>query len=161
MPAKRHGTFSPHTEIQMEKLIDLTEEELESADAEVLQRILPKLAGLEKIIATAKARAKELLTKDPKAIPGWGLREGAKLREVVDARKFVERLLEMRDMQGEVCITAEDLLAIAKFSVTSAEDLVGRKAGLPKKMAGDMLAQTLGDALGIKQNAPSLIRLKD
>lgn len=142
-------------------LTEIEPSSLKEADAQLLAQILPKLAGLKKIIAVVEARAKELLTEDPEAFDGeWILKEGATNRKVVDVEAFVARLLGIRDKNDEPAISASDLLQIATFTLGKVEDLVIRNVGVPKKVASQLLEQQLGDAVATGRNAPTLAKGK-
>jgi hypothetical protein len=142
-------------------LTEIEPSSLKEADAQLLAQVLPKLAGLKKIIAVVEARAKELLTEDPEAFDGeWILKEGATNRKVVDVESFVARLLAIRDKNDEPAISASDLLRIATFTLGKVEDLVIRNVGVPKKVASQLLEQQLGDAVATGRNAPTLVKGK-
>jgi hypothetical protein len=146
------------TEIAQE--LDLTQispSVLAEAEADKIKAVLPKLAGLKKIIAVVEARAKELLSADPDVFGGdWILKEGAMDRRIVDVEAFVERLLDVRNADGDIIIQPSDLLAIATFPVGKVEALYQSKAGVAKKMAGELLQSLLGDALAVGRKAPTL-----
>lgn len=138
-------------------LTQVTPAKVSEMEVSMLKEILPKLAGLKKIIATAEARAKELLTADPNAFDGeWVLSDGAMDRRIVDAELFVEAMMGMRNPLDEYPIGPKDLLAIATFPVGKAESLIMEKFGWPKKMAAEALEGFGPKVIEIGRKAPSL-----
>lgn len=137
-------------------LTNIPPENLTTAEAEKIRAILPKLAGLKKIIQVTEARAKELLTEDPEVFDGdWILKEGAIDRRIVDQEAFVTSMLELQSGE-EYPITAKDLLDVATFPVGKAEKLIMDKFNYAKKMAAGVLEQMGEDVVKIGRKAPTL-----
>jgi len=145
----------------MTDLTQLPPEKVREAEADIIKEILPKLAGMKKIIQVTEARAKELLAEDPDVFDGdWVLKEGAIDRRVVNAEKFVEEMMALKNALEEFPISAQDLLEIATFPVGKAEKLVMEKFGYPKKMAGETLAEMGDEVISVGRKAPTLKEVK-
>jgi hypothetical protein len=133
-----------------------------SMEVEELEEILNRAAGLEKILSSAKARAKELLEADEEAFEGrWILVPGASVEKIADTKLAASRILalEKADDTGKV-ISAQELLAHATFSITDIRGVLKERLGVTAAEAKELTSSTLADAIVISQNAPSLKRGK-
>lgn len=138
-------------------LTSIPPEVIRNEEADKIKAILPKLAGMKKIIQVTEARAKELLADNPDVFDGdWILKDGAKDRRVVDAEKFVESMMNLKDPDGEFHFDASDLLSVATFPVGKAEKLIMDRMGYPKKMASEVVEGFGDEVVHVGQKSPTL-----
>jgi CRISPR/Cas system-associated exonuclease Cas4 (RecB family) len=91
---------------------------------------------------------KQLLEREPGAIPGWTLERGAVRRSIEDPVAAFERLLET--------YSVSEFVNCCSPSVPDLERGWARKKGQPASQAKESLKRLLGDLLTEKRNAPSL-----
>ena len=115
--------------------------------AETLGRVLDVAPVIEEAIERARLQAKQMLTENPEAIPGWELKPGVQ-RRIEDV---VGAFSAMRGVLSE-----EDLRRCCKLGVGAVEEAVRGKLGMKAKEARAFVAERLGGLIEEKQNAPSL-----
>jgi len=89
-------------------------------------------------------------------VPGWGLKEGAQMRQIPDGRRA---FLAIND--SGVHLSIDDFWDAVRTSAPDCERVFAKAAGLQGKPAKEAFAAALGDLLIVKRKAPTLVRLKD
>lgn len=136
---KACGVACPESLTVLHKFAVVNEEEIN--DPATLGAALKrgKLAAIvEKGI---ERKVRDLLAQDPESVPGWMVTPENKMRVIADVKALIARACEHPD------VTPDKLLAIAKFSLTSIDKLLGGKKNAE---------EILGDAIGYKPKAGSL-----
>jgi hypothetical protein len=111
-------------------------------------RLLTQIRRAQALFREIEAFYKQLLEREPGAIPGWILEPGAVRRSLDDQVKVYSRLSEL--------FSVEEFLACSTPSVPDLERVWGKKKGQPASQARDSFKKFLGNLLTEKRNAPSL-----
>jgi hypothetical protein len=102
----------------------------------------------ERIIKLARERAREMLTANPDALPGYRLNPGANVRKIKDANAAWNAV-------GGV-IGNEAFVACCKVTVGALEKAYGKAQSLKGKTLSDEFNAAMDAALTVEQNAPTL-----
>lgn len=81
------------------------------------------------------------------------VKAGAKKRSFVSIEKACNRLAGMG-------FSPEEIWPFITFTPAKAETLVAKKAGLKGKAAGEYFAEKFGDLIDVRENAPSIAKVK-
>lgn len=103
---------------------------------------------LEKVEECYKA----ILAADPEAVPGWHLRDGAKVRVINDidaAAQIAPEFMSREEFYSTVTVNVGDL-----------QELCASESGLRGRALEDLFNQRFARVIRYKQNAPSLVRDK-
>lgn len=116
-----------------------------------VQRILDVGPAIEKVLESAKARAKKALTEDPAAIPGWELKPGAEKEKVRDLQVLYTRMSEYGTAPEEFAKAC----SITKSSLTA---LLRQKTGAKGRELDALLDAATAGIVEISTTSPSLKR---
>lgn len=140
-------------------ITESTPDDIQELEISELKKLLPKLPGLKKIIATAESRAKELLSDDPDAFDGeWKLKEGATMRTVKDPNLFAQKMLDLQSADGAYPISAEDMMGVATFAIGKCEKLIATRLDCHVKEAKLALEEMGEDIIATTKKAPTLVQ---
>ena len=114
-------------------------------------RFLDSVKTAETILEALKKAYREILIRDPQALPGWYMKEGKKVREISDVLKAWELASEFMSL--------EQFIAATKVSVKELENQFGQAApelrGMNKVFRFN---QIFDEVITLKENAPELTR---
>ncbi len=137
----------------MSKLKDMSPDDIKDAEPEILSQLLDDWQHLKKTGAVLEDRAKHVIGEGTE-IPGWYLKDGAKMKGMTDIREAVALMLKDKELK----ISSEELLDICSLPMGKLVALIAYKLNLSKSGADIQLQATLGDVLTYTQKSPSLKR---
>jgi CRISPR/Cas system-associated exonuclease Cas4 (RecB family) len=111
-------------------------------------KLLAQIKRAKNLFSEIETFYKQLLEREPGAIPGWGLVPGNVVRSIDDTVKVHTQLAELFSVQ--------EFLACCTVSVPELERAWSRKKGITASQAKESFKKFLGDLLVEKRNAPSL-----
>jgi hypothetical protein len=113
---------------------------------------LDQLEVTELVAKDLKAKAKQALAANPKAIPGWHLKEGYERTSITDPKGAFGRLSDT--------ITSEDFMSCCTVKIGELATAFQKRAGIRnKKVARTGLEDRLSGLLDKKKSEPSLERV--
>ncbi|MBC8145965.1 MAG: DUF2800 domain-containing protein [bacterium] len=115
-----------------------------------LARLLPKLDLAEKVIREVRRQAKEILERNPDAIDGYRLREGAERRGIRDVEEAFRRLAHI--------LTPVQFASSCSLQLGRLEEVVRDATGESAERAREIVQELLGDAIDRRPNERSLDR---
>jgi hypothetical protein len=104
-----------------------------------LAELLPKLELAEKVIREIRRQAREVLDRDPNAIDGYRLREGAERRSVRDVVEAYRRLSDV--------LTPEQFAACCSVQIGRLEEMFREVTGETAARSKEILEELLGDTI--------------
>jgi hypothetical protein len=116
-------------------------------------QVLDLIAAAEPVLKALRERYKEVLLQDPHAVPGWYLREGKKVREILDIRKAYEL--------ASPSIGLEEFLAATSLKLSALEQTFGLAKELKGKALQEAFNNTFAPVISIKHYAPELSRVSE
>ena len=132
----------------------LTTVDVAEISTERLVQMLDVVETAEGVIKAVKSRAKELLEKDPAALPGWRLRPGARKTKINDPQILFGRLFQNHS------IGPDAFVKICDVNKTKLRQLLKDSTDYKGKGLEAELANMLDGVTDETQNAPSLSREK-
>jgi hypothetical protein len=114
--------------------------------------ILDSLERVGKLLEEAKSYYKDVLTKDPGCIPGWGLRPGAMRRTLGDPAKVWNRM--------SPTLSSAQFMEAVSIQVLRLQEIWAKAAGVPACKARAAFDETLGELVQTWPSAPTLVRAK-
>lgn len=118
---------------------------MDGAQLAIIKDRLPEIAAAMKAV---NDEIKARLKKDPAAVPGYKLKAGNNVREIIDVNKTVPAMRNYASL--------EDILRICKLPLGKLTDLVvpllAAKLGITKKEAGEKIDKFLADKGHVKFN---------
>jgi hypothetical protein len=124
---------------------------LPALGGEELSTLLPKLELAEKVIREIRRQAKDLLDRDPDAIEGYRLREGAERRNVRDVEEAFRRLSDL--------LTPEQFAACCNVQIGRLEEMVRAVTGETTARSREILDELLGDTIDRRPTDKSIDRV--
>lgn len=118
--------------------------------ADRLPDLLKACSAAKKIISAIELRAREVLSADPSAIPGWSLKEGAKMQTIVDPQKLFNRMNEKHS------VLPHEFVQVCSVGKGKAMDLLKEASGLKGKALKDELNTLLKGVVKETRKASSL-----
>lgn len=119
---------------------------------EELAGLLPKLEIVEKVIREIRRQSKDLLDRDPEAIEGYRLREGAERRSIRDVQEAFRRLADV--------LTPEQFAAACNVQIGRLEEVVREATGETAARAREIVEELLGDTIDRRPNEKSIDRVQ-
>jgi CRISPR/Cas system-associated exonuclease Cas4 (RecB family) len=110
--------------------------------------LLSQIKRAQALFKEIESFYKQLLEREPGAIPGWLLEPGAVRRSIEDPLKAFEQLVELFSVQ--------EFLSCCSVSVPELERSLARKKGAPTTQTQELFKRFLGNLLVEKRNAPSI-----
>jgi hypothetical protein len=111
-------------------------------------KLLAQIKRARSLFLEVESFYKQLLQREPGAIPGWILEPGAVRRSIEDPVGALERLIET--------FSVSEFVACCTPSVPDLERAWSKKKGNPASQVKESFKRLLGDLLVEKRNAPSL-----
>jgi uncharacterized protein DUF2800 len=114
-------------------------------------RILDNVNTAVKVLYALKSAYKGIIEADSEAVPGWRLRPGKKIRQIVPDQAFWATINHsgFRDIVMTSCV---------EVSVSKLEDLLAGKEHPSPKAKRELFDQIFGSFVTIRQQAPELYR---
>ena len=106
----------------------------------------------KKIIDAIEERARELLTENPTAIPGYKLRAGSQRSEIIDPQKLFNRCNELHS------ILPHEFVEICQVKKSKLKELVKEATGQKGKGLDETMDSLLHGLVKFKTNRASLMR---
>jgi len=110
--------------------------------------VLEKAELVDKMVKAVRTKAKDLLAKDDRAIPGWSLKPGSARRKITDVPAAFSRMTDAG-------ISILELMESSTLAVAKLEKLL-RGDGSSAKEARDKLAELLGELIETSTPEPKL-----
>jgi len=110
------------------------------------KKFLDSVLVAERICSEIKALYKTALENDSDAVPGYYLKEGRRIRELVEPKMAFERL----------GLSLDQFLACGSFSLPALEEALALACGLSPKEGEKELAKLAGDLIQTRRAAPTL-----
>jgi hypothetical protein len=110
--------------------------------------LLSQIKRARSLFSEVESFYRQLLEREPGAIPGWELVPGNMMRSIQDPVKALAHLAELFSVQ--------EFLACCSVSVPELERAWSKKKGVPTYQVKEQLGRLLGSLLIEKRNAPSL-----
>jgi CRISPR/Cas system-associated exonuclease Cas4 (RecB family) len=110
--------------------------------------LLTQIKRAKSLFQEIESHYKQLLEREPSAIPGWVLEPGAMRRSIEDPAKALERLSELFSVQ--------EFVACCTPSIPDLERALARKKELPASQVKELFKKLLGELLTERRNASSL-----
>jgi len=104
------------------------------------------------VIKSLEEAYKEIVLKDPNALPGWALRNGKKIREISNTSAALQTWIDAH-------CNPNDFLASATVSITTLQARFGQATGFKGKRLTQKFNQLFATELTYKQYAPELVPL--
>jgi hypothetical protein len=111
-------------------------------------KLLTQIRRARSLFAEIESFYRQLLEREPGAIPGFALEPGVVRRSIENPVKAFEHLVELFSVQ--------EFLACCTPSVPDLERAWGKKKGITASQAKESFKRFLGELLAEKRNAPSL-----
>lgn len=116
-----------------------------------LAQWLDRCEAVESIILAIRAHAKQLLAAGEE-VPGWKLKDGRHVRTIPNVALAWERLQDN--------LSAAAFMSACKATLTPLEEAYGEATGLKGKALRKSFDELLGDVIVMRQDAPSLEKVK-
>ena len=113
-------------------------------------RILDSLETAETTLKALKASYKALIASEPDSVPGWYIKEGNKVREILDIRRAYNIAAEY--------ISLDDFLSATKLSIGALQEAIGRAVNQSGKALEQHFNATFEPVITLKQNSAVLAR---
>jgi hypothetical protein len=117
---------------------------------EELAELLPKLDIVEKVIREIRRQAKDLLERQPDAIDGYRLREGAERRSVRDVEEAFRRLADV--------MTPEQFASCCNVQIGRLEEMLRAVTGETMSRSKEILDELLGEVIERRPTERSIDR---
>ena len=118
------------------------------------REIYEAIKAVEKYAKAFEPILKQSVMDNPESWKDYfTVRAGAKKRSFVSIEKACNRLAGMG-------FSPEEIWPFITFTPAKAETLIAEKAGLKGKAAGEYFAEKFGDLIDVKENAPSIAKVK-
>lgn len=124
---------------------------LPTLSGQELSELLPKLDLVEKVIREIRRQAKETLERDPAAIEGYRLREGAERRNVRDVEEAFRRL--------STILTPEQFAACCNLQIGRLEEMLRAVTGETQARSKEILDELLGETIDRRPTDRSIDRI--
>lgn len=114
------------------------------------QEALDLVAVCKLVIKDYEQGAREVLDKDPNAIPGWTLQPGNKVTKITSPGLAYNAVKDF--------VKADQFLACCKVGITELAKVYGKASGVKASAAKDALMARIAPFTETKQNQPSIKR---
>lgn len=114
-------------------------------------QVLDWIVAAEPVLRALKERYKVLLQSDPESIPNWYLKDGKKVREIIDIRAAYET-------SAQAGISLEDFLASTSLKITALQERFGLARNLKGKALSLQFNDTFSSLITLKACAPELAK---
>lgn len=122
--------------------------------AERLPDLLQACSAAKKIIAAIESQAKTVLEADPGAVPGFTLKQGAKMQTITDPQKLFNRMNERHS------VLPHEFVEVCSVGKGKVKDLLKEASRLKGKALDEELSSLLEGISKETRKAPTLTKSK-